>query len=642
MSQSKNVDSLEHVLLTTSNTDGRLNTLQHLFVFYQNQNHQRTLELTNEIISIADSIRNNKWLLEGYMNKASVLRIMSQFEESLVLLNNALRLASNFDEKTEAKIINKIGNVYVSKGDYVKALESYQKSLVLAERMQDFEKIAHACGNIGLVYFYIGQYEDALLNMKKSAQILIDKFNPGRAARAISHIGATYHLMKRYDSAIYYYRDAINKLVGQNDRYSLIMNSNNLAQLFLEQHQIDSANKYIDFARAENEVLKNNKLEIQNLTIKAQYFEKIDNFQQGINQFILAFDLAQEYNELESSRIATEGLLRLYALIGDYEQAFYFQKKNFQIRDSIFNLEKIKEFTDLRENYEIKRLKIEQAVSNSKLIERQKAIILRNYLLASVTLAFVIILVGVFLYRKKQIQVGILGNHLSGLRQEKNQLLNIVSHDLKNTLNNIHSIIEIFRKKNASNLKAYQVSYLSAMQKNVKRLQVTINNMLNINQLEVKLDQLTFTKVDIGLVLKEVLEQYIFSALEKRVRFSLDIEPNCMVYGDQRYILEVFDNLISNSIKYCPIEDSVSLRLFREGDEKICFSIQNRRKALSIIKIVENKIVTGNSLNLPKGSETSTGLGLFIVSEYISAMNGEIRLDVNEHFIIRFDLPVYS
>jgi signal transduction histidine kinase len=226
------------------------------------------------------------------------------------------------------------------------------------------------------------------------------------------------------------------------------------------------------------------------------------------------------------------------------------------------------------------------------------------------------------------------------IKREQNFLKDIIAHDLKNTLNNIHSILIIFRNNN-TDLQNTQLNYLSAMQKNIQRLRVMVNNVLNIDRIESRILKLKMSRINMSSVLNDTLESSIFSAVEKQIQFIADINSDCMVLGDDNCMREIFENLISNAIKYSPVGKKVHLRLF-SANEIVHFSIHNECKKIHSDEISDVFTKYTSLSNPPTGGEISTGLGLSIVKEYAQAMNGNIELESDNGFTIKFSLPSFT
>ena len=73
--------------------------------------------------------------------------------------------------RIQTKILNLMGSYFQVKGDYVKAIDYYQKSLNLGEQKKIDEAVLVALGNIGAIYITIGQNKKGLEYQLKSLAI---------------------------------------------------------------------------------------------------------------------------------------------------------------------------------------------------------------------------------------------------------------------------------------------------------------------------------------------------------------------------------------------------------------------------------------------------------------------------------------
>ncbi|WP_176214778.1 sensor histidine kinase [Reichenbachiella faecimaris] len=223
------------------------------------------------------------------------------------------------------------------------------------------------------------------------------------------------------------------------------------------------------------------------------------------------------------------------------------------------------------------------------------------------------------------------------LAKQKNFLLGVIAHDLKNSLNNIFSIVQLFGR-NQENLNEKQHGYLSGIQNNTKRLQVMVYNILNIDKIESRMLDLQIKEINITSVLKEVLEVNFFSAVEKRIEIETEITGGTFILGDEKCVFDIFDNLLSNAIKYTPFRGKVRVMLKRKG-EVIKFSVKDN--GFGIKKQELNQLFKKfTRLSIPTSSESSSGLGLAIVKEYVTAMKGKVWCVSKENkgaeFVVEF------
>ena len=68
------------------------------------------------------------------------------------------------DRQGEANSVNNLGNAYHALGDYRKAIENYQQSLMIAKAIGDRQGEAASLGNLGNAYYSLGESQRQLIS----------------------------------------------------------------------------------------------------------------------------------------------------------------------------------------------------------------------------------------------------------------------------------------------------------------------------------------------------------------------------------------------------------------------------------------------------------------------------------------------
>lgn len=211
---------------------------------------------------------------------------------------------------------------------------------------------------------------------------------------------------------------------------------------------------------------------------------------------------------------------------------------------------------------------------------------------------------------------------LIALNQEKNNLIGIVAHDLKSPLNQIKGLAAIV-KMTATSLDTEALHCIDMIDKSATRLNEMINKILDVEAIESKKLNLKMDEVNLSKVLTDLVERYIVNARQKQVEIFCTLEPNIFAEVDKGYVEQVFENILSNALKFSPAFRSVYVKLKQENGKAIT-EIKDEGPGLNE---EDKKKLFGKYQKLsakPTGNETSTGLGLSIVKKFVEAMSGEI------------------
>ncbi|RNA61832.1 GHKL domain-containing protein [Chryseobacterium nematophagum] len=213
---------------------------------------------------------------------------------------------------------------------------------------------------------------------------------------------------------------------------------------------------------------------------------------------------------------------------------------------------------------------------------------------------------------------------MEGYRKE---YIGNISHELKTPLFSIQGYVETLRDGGVENL-AIRDKYLERVDKSLERLIAIVTDLDMINRLEAGEINLTISKFDVNLLIKEIFDLLDLEAVKHNTVLQIHtLHPQIFVEADKQKISQVFINLLSNAIHYA-----------------------NRQEAKVIVKtsILKNKVlveVTDNGMGikseiLPRiferfyrvetsrsRREGGSGLGLAIVKHILEAHNENITVE---------------
>ncbi|MFI5303506.1 MAG: sensor histidine kinase, partial [Nitrospiria bacterium] len=236
--------------------------------------------------------------------------------------------------------------------------------------------------------------------------------------------------------------------------------------------------------------------------------------------------------------------------------------------------------------------------------------------------------------------------HLMKLNQELNEkndyiasLVSTVSHELRTPMSSIMGFSELLLNRKFSHDK--QTKYLETIHLESQRLATILNDFLDLQKLESKEPGLLLETIDCREFIETVLARFPTS-IYRNHKFSKKISPDLPeVRGDQKRLIQVLINLVSNAIKYSPKGGTVTVEARRE-EEDVFISVKD--EGIGIPEEKQEKIFTkffrvDSSDHREIGG---TGLGLSICKEIIQLHGGRIWVESHEQEGTRFtfSLPV--
>lgn len=226
------------------------------------------------------------------------------------------------------------------------------------------------------------------------------------------------------------------------------------------------------------------------------------------------------------------------------------------------------------------------------------------------------------------------------LNEEKNQLIGIAAHDLKSPLKRIEGLISLINMS-SDNLTEEQKGLIKKISLVSKEQNELILEILDLNKIESQSTSIELKKGNVIKVLEEVIESYYLIADNKNIRMVTRYDSHDIYAKIEKYYLrQVFENILSNAIKFSPPDTIVEIAAQKTG-KKVVISIKDQGPGITA---EDMKKLFGKFQKLsaqPTGGEISTGLGLAITKKYVEAMNGSIRCESEyghgAKFIVEFN-----
>ncbi|MGL5756318.1 MAG: HAMP domain-containing sensor histidine kinase [Paraclostridium sp.] len=207
----------------------------------------------------------------------------------------------------------------------------------------------------------------------------------------------------------------------------------------------------------------------------------------------------------------------------------------------------------------------------------------------------------------------------------KTELITNVSHDLKTPLTSLISYIDILKNNDLN--KQTTKNYLDILDKKSLRLKNLVDDIFEASKISSGDIDLHFEKTDI----KELLIQSIVELDDKIESSTLDFvvnTPNEPIFTniDGRRMFRVFDNLISNAVKYSMPNTRVYVDVDTDCDNVLITmkNISNHKLNISPDELLE-RFVRGDVSRNTSGS----GLGLSISKNLVEMQGGNLELDID-------------
>lgn len=211
--------------------------------------------------------------------------------------------------------------------------------------------------------------------------------------------------------------------------------------------------------------------------------------------------------------------------------------------------------------------------------------------------------------------------HLGELSAQKNFLMGMAAHDIRNPLGIINRIVKRALGSNTSEER--MTEYLGMILKSSENLLELLGDILEISKLEGKEIAIDIEELTIETLLCERIDILQPRALEKGITIATALTANVAVPIDANRISQVVDNLLSNALKFSTQGTTVTVSTeIQENDLIVSVCDQGQG-----INDDEQPLLFEAFTQLsakPTDGESTTGLGLAICKSIIQAHKGKI------------------
>jgi light-regulated signal transduction histidine kinase (bacteriophytochrome) len=240
--------------------------------------------------------------------------------------------------------------------------------------------------------------------------------------------------------------------------------------------------------------------------------------------------------------------------------------------------------------------------------------------------------------KKTEEDLKISGEKLSKSNEELEHFAYVASHDLREPLRMITSFLQLLERRYKNQLDEDADEFIGFAVDGAKRLDEMINDLLKYSK--VSNTEREFKPVKMEEVLENSLINLIIPTEENQA--IVTNEPLPTVYGDEKLLIQLFQNLIANAIKYRSEETpEIHIDVVKEDDHYV-FSVEDN--GIGIDPKHLDRIFTIFQRLHRKDEFEGTGIGLAIVEKIVHIHGGQIWAEsqLGEGSTFYFTIPIIN
>jgi signal transduction histidine kinase len=231
---------------------------------------------------------------------------------------------------------------------------------------------------------------------------------------------------------------------------------------------------------------------------------------------------------------------------------------------------------------------------------------------------------------------------LKQLDEQKNRLLGVAAHDLRNPLGVILAYSQFLETEAAAVLSAEQREFVTTIRETSEFMLRLISDLLDVSTIEAGQLNLKRHPTDFVRLIQHNIALNRVLAAKKNI--AIDFDPPAALPPlniDSNKIEQVLNNLISNAIKFSHRDTRIRVRL-ESTDKAVTVAVQDQGQGIPAADLSKLFQLFSRASVRSTAGEQSTGLGLAIVRKIVEGHGGRIWVEskVASGSTFSFTLPI--
>lgn len=208
--------------------------------------------------------------------------------------------------------------------------------------------------------------------------------------------------------------------------------------------------------------------------------------------------------------------------------------------------------------------------------------------------------------------------------QERTQFFASLGHDLKTPLNAIIGFADMMRSEIRGELPDAYKEYSEIIRESGQEMLLMVEDILDLAKADAKKLRLEFEPVDLAASGVSVMRQLEAQAQRAGVLLSLQAEDDVWAEADARAVRQVWQNLVSNAIKYSRKGDPVRLQV-GQSDDAVFLAVEDFGAGMDEEDL--DRIGKPFSQGENASGRMGTGLGLAVVKQFADLHGGQVKVE---------------
>ncbi len=399
------LDSLETILPQKQGAE-KVKLLNELCWKYGPSDNTKSEMYGNQALDLALQLSDSLLIAEAYNNIGVVFYRNSDYDSAIIIYEKSLEISKRrgFD-LLSARLNSKIGVAYQEQGKYELASKYQLKAVRYFEETHDSIKMSQCYTNLARVHYENHEYDKANSYDEKALEIFVRYNYTYGMATTYGSMALNYQETGEIEKAITYLEKALGLFKKLDYKSNIATALLNLGQLYRKHGNTQKGiDYYLEAIELSKEINDLHSYAVTTANLANIYYEA-GNYSEAEKHYLTALDIAREIKILKTEHQCYRELAKLYSKTGRYKEALDYKSKQYIVHDSIYNIEKYEQLSELETKYETE--KKEQEIELWKAENEVKQLTIKRqqiFIIGSVTGILLLIVIAFLWYNRKRLQ----------------------------------------------------------------------------------------------------------------------------------------------------------------------------------------------------------------------------------------------
>ena len=229
---------------------------------------------------------------------------------------------------------------------------------------------------------------------------------------------------------------------------------------------------------------------------------------------------------------------------------------------------------------------------------------------------------------------------LAELNASKDKFFSIISHDLKSPFTVILGYSQVIAENFEALGKEEIATLIGSLRTSIEKLYALLENLLTWARVQQGAIAYAPEELDLSSLAEENIDLFLTKAAQKAITLYSSIVPPIAAYADVNMVNTVLRNLISNALKFTPVDGRIELSA-RITEPFVEIAVADTGIGISPEDLPKLFRIDAHYTNVGLTGEKGTGLGLSLCKDLVEKNGGQIRVESNvgQGTTFRFTLP---